>query len=150
MLLLPFRLLQAGVFLRVDLRETGQLLAQAAQFLLQLVAAAAFGLERFCQAIAALSAAGVHLRWGTAIGSSHGCGSSVVIEGLLCVHGDLGVEAVAAAGGAVARGAGGRLAAAGRSGCGGGSHGPSRLSVDAAAHRGAAIPCCRGDAQLFR
>ena len=40
---------------------------------------------------------------------------------------------------------------AGASGGGSSGHDPSRLSVEAAAHRGAAILCCRGaGVQLFR
>ena len=43
-LLLTLGLLQVGVLLGIDLREAGRLLAQAPQFLFQLIAAAAFGL----------------------------------------------------------------------------------------------------------
>ena len=53
-LLLPFCLLQAGVFLWVDLREAGQLLPHTPQFFLEVVGAAPFGLEGLAEAVLAL------------------------------------------------------------------------------------------------
>ena len=50
-LLLACGLLQTGVLLGVDLRETSQLLPQPAQFFLEVVAAAALGLEGFAEAV---------------------------------------------------------------------------------------------------
>ena len=58
MLFLAFGLLQSGVLLGVDFGKTGQLLAQAAQFLFEVVAAAALSLEGFAEAVRAREVGG--------------------------------------------------------------------------------------------